>query len=51
MTYICEKCGSSDVEEQQWIKINTGKSAGLVDDGVEVWCGQCEQKTSLKEKE
>lgn len=50
MTYICEKCGSSDVEEQQWVKVNTGKLAGLVEDGAEAWCCQCEARTSLKEK-
>jgi len=50
MKYVCEKCGSSDVEEKQWVKINTGKSAGLVDDGEVVWCCQCEQETSLKEE-
>jgi len=50
MKYICEKCGSSDVEEQQWVKINTGRLAGLVDDDSKVWCCQCEQETSLKEK-
>tara|TARA_Y100000310_G_scaffold82510_1_gene79136 strand:- start:991 stop:1146 length:156 start_codon:yes stop_codon:yes gene_type:complete len=40
--YICEKCGSSDVEEQQWVKVNIGELTGSVGDSSVIWCCQCE---------
>ena len=44
--------GSVDhsMRQDQWVKINTGRLAGLVDDHSKAWCCQCEQETSLKEK-
>ena len=50
MIYVCKKCDSADVEEQQWVKINTGRLSGLVDDGTKIWCCDCEKETSIKEK-
>ena len=38
------------MRQDQWVKINTGRLAGLVDDDSKAWCCQCEQETSLKEK-
>jgi len=50
MKFICEKCGSSDVEEKAWVKINTGKIVETIE-GDDFWCCQCEQETNIKEKE
>lgn len=47
--YYCEKCGSSDVEEQCWYKINTGEITEIMEESQK-WCCQCEHKTTLKEK-
>ena len=47
--YICEKCHSSDVENKYWCKVNTGKIVE-VDYSSKVWCCQCEEETTLKEK-
>ena len=49
--YICKKCGSSDVEEQRWVKVNTGELTSSAEDTPLMWCCQCEQETSIKEKE
>ena len=47
--YYCEECGSSDVEEKYWCKINTGEIID-VDDSSEVWCCQCEGETTIVER-
>ena len=49
LEFICSKCGSSDVEEKAWVKINTGEVIGAEDDSP-VWCCQCEQETYIEEK-
>ena len=47
--YYCKECGSSDVEEKAWVKVNTGQIESVIEDS-EVWCCQCEKETSLEEK-
>jgi hypothetical protein len=47
MIYICEICGSSDLEEEAWVKINTGKIMEIKDDS-DVWCCNCEKEVNIK---
>ena len=48
--YICENCGSSDVEEKAWVNINTGKIVDIVE-SESPWCSNCESETSVKDDE
>ena len=46
MKYVCEICGSSEIEEKAWIKINTGRVSSILEEGP-VWCCDCEKETHI----
>ncbi|MBC8552242.1 MAG: hypothetical protein H8D23_21640 [Candidatus Brocadiales bacterium] len=45
--YICENCGSSDVEELEWRKVNTGEYSGQCDLTNNTWCCACETHCAI----
>jgi len=50
---VCEKCGSEDIEQLEWHKVNTNEFSGLGSDynDEEVqWCCTCEKHVSFLEK-
>ena len=54
MKYVCKECGSKDIEQLEWRKVNTGRFSGMYDYDKEVqWCCDCEEHmefTEAKEK-
>lgn len=45
---VCETCGSSDIEELQWRKVNTGEFSGLGNNETEDrWCCNCQENTDF----
>lgn len=43
-TYLCEKCASANIDQQNWVGVNTGYINELID--PEVWyCNECEMET------
>lgn len=38
--YVCENCGSDDIEELSWTKVNTKKY--VRDACAEIWCPVCD---------
>lgn len=45
--WVCQQCGSTDVEKQMWVKINTNRISGDVSDDNEGHCNHCESGVSL----
>ena len=43
--YVCKNCGSDDVEELSWTKVNTNQYVS--DANMEVWCPLCDTETEL----
>jgi hypothetical protein len=40
--YVCKECGSEDVEETAWVKVNGKKVVGGDGPSDEVWCPICQ---------
>lgn len=38
--WVCAECGSPDIEEKQWINLNTKENCGGTDD-CEFYCNEC----------
>lgn len=52
LTYvICKKCGSKDVEQLEWRKVNTGEfnGTGVEADNTSQWCCDCEEHVEFEE--
>jgi len=49
---ICKKCGSKDVEQLEWRKVNTGEfnGTGVEADNTSQWCCDCEEHVEFKEE-
>jgi len=50
MSYLCEECGSTDVEVKAWIKPNAVewiKSTAILDD-VQGFCFDCNKQTDIE---
>jgi len=46
--FCCKNCGSSDVEQKEWRKINTGEFSGLDEVGDTTWCCDCETHCGIE---
>ena len=46
--YVCEKCGSDDVNEKYWVNPNTNQ---ILDSAVlspyDQWCENCDNNTNI----
>jgi hypothetical protein len=42
--FKCENCNSVNVQQKEWVEINTGKIMGACSDGEQAdnWCPDCE---------
>ena len=40
--YVCDCCGSKEVESREWVDLNTGKRMSEDFDLREAWCRNCE---------
>jgi len=41
--YKCKKCGSTELEQQNWVNMNTGKIVSIVEFQKDsAWCPGCE---------
>lgn len=51
--YVCEDCGSEEVQSLEWVNINTGISTGgNMGDLQDQWCDNCkEHKYAITKKE
>jgi len=38
--WVCSTCGSPDIEEKQWVNLNTKKNCGGTDE-YEYYCNKC----------
>ena len=49
---ICKECGSKDVEQLEWRKVNTGEfnGTGVEADNTSQWCCDCEEHVEFKEE-
>lgn len=47
-TYLCAKCGSPDIDGQQWVGVNTGLIKEIIDED-EIWCNNCSQKVEMEQ--
>lgn len=46
--WVCEDCGSDDVEEKMWVNSNTQEVTGhCSDDDEEAYCNNCQSHTGL----
>ena len=48
--FCCEECGSTDVDEVGWIKVNTGIRANgdyPMEDNDDRWCNGCNKHTYI----
>ena len=47
--YVCEKCGSEDVDQRVWVNLNTEQimdlSSGEIEDN---WCNDCGEHCEIK---
>jgi hypothetical protein len=50
---VCSVCGSTDIEELQWRKVNTGEyvSTSNSNDVEDQWCCNCESHVTFITKE
>ena len=50
---VCEECGSQDIEQLEWRKVNTNEFCGIFDaeDTSSQWCCQCEKHVSFSTKQ
>jgi hypothetical protein len=44
--YVCDACGSTNVQMQAWVDANTGEMDEYVDGGMS-WCCDCGDETTL----
>ena len=50
--YVCSECGSEDIEELVWRKVNTGAYSGDgPQDKSSNWCCECEEHVNFMLKE
>ena len=50
--WVCSECGSLDIEEKMWVKVNTGEITDSGDERLNCYCNNCEEHTiqlTLKE--
>ena len=46
--YICNVCGSEDIEVKAWVKANTDEVVEWCDDeSPECWCNDCGEMTTF----
>ena len=55
MIYVCQECGSKDVQVKEWVNLNTGEKCGAVgssdlNEPENNWCPDCEEGTVIIEK-
>ena len=56
MIYICQECGSKDVQVKEWVNLNTGANCGAAGDQdlnnpENNYCCECEEGTVIIQKE
>lgn len=46
--WVCSECGSLDIEEKMWVKVNNGEITDSSDDGVNLncFCNECNTHTT-----
>ena len=49
--FVCKKCGSTKIEQKEWVEVNTGKTKGLVDDSSIGYCLDCDSECTIINKE
>jgi hypothetical protein len=47
---VCCECGSENVEQLSWKKVNGGAYAGYYEGADELWCPDCEQHLRRSEQ-
>lgn len=47
VTWVCEKCGSTDIQQVMWVYVNTDKVVDMYGDGdvQDMWCDKCQDHT------
>jgi hypothetical protein len=46
--YRCTECKSEEVEQKEWVDMNTGKNCGVLEeDDDNCWCRKCEELTKF----
>jgi hypothetical protein len=50
--WVCEECGSHEVEESKnvWVLVNTGEVISSSDDDSNLWCPDCQNNTRIISK-
>lgn len=52
MKLLCKKCGSDEIEQKEWRKVNSGKFSGDTENGTEdQWCPVCEEHVEFVSEE
>lgn len=46
--WVCSECGSLDIEEKMWVRVNTGEITDCGDEGLNCYCNNCEEHTYQK---
>ena len=41
-TWVCKDCGSKDIEEAVWAKVNTSEILNIYGGESEYWCPKCQ---------
>ena len=50
--WICDSCGSQEVEAREWVDLNTGRLTETNDLGLSgTWCRECENEDGASWKE
>ena len=44
--WVCSECGSLNIEEKMWVKINNGQITDHSENGLDCYCNNCEEHTS-----
>lgn len=44
--WVCSECGSLDIEEKMWVRVNTGEVTDSGDEGLNCYCNNCQKHTS-----
>jgi len=47
--FVCEECGSSNVDEQAWVSINGSKYSSSMDEPY-YFCNDCEMEVNILNK-
>lgn len=49
-TWVCTQCGSDKIEQQAWVRINTGEITEMPEDDY-AWCADCLEHVNIVQYE